>query len=108
MAFEVIITQEALRQAKRLVKRYPSFKTDLLELIDDLTSNPFQGAALGKDLYKVRLAIRSKNKGRSAGARVITCVKVIHDTVYLAHIYDKSDQSTLTDIELKRLAALFK
>lgn len=108
MAYKVIITQEALRQAKRLAKKYPSFKSDLLELVEALATDPFQGVSLGKDLYKIRLAIRSKTKGRSGGARVITCVKVIHGIVYFAQIYDKSDQSTLTDTELKRLAALFK
>lgn len=108
MAFKVIITQEALRQAKRLSKKYPSFKADLLALIDDLAINPSQGTPLGKDLFKIRLAIRSKAKGRSGGARAITCARLVHNTVYLAHIYDKSDRSTLTDAELKRLAAIFK
>ena len=55
--------------------------------------------------YKIRLAIRSKGVGKRGGARVITCVKVVAETVYLVSIYDKSEQTDLTDGELARLLA---
>jgi hypothetical protein len=63
--------------------------------------NPATGTPLGKDAYKVRLAITSKGKGKSGGARVITCVKIVAETVYLVSIYDKSVQSDISDKELK-------
>ena len=59
-----------------------------------------KGIAIGNNCYKIRLAIRSKNAGKSGGASVITHVKVIKQTVYLLSIYDKSDQSTITDKEI--------
>ncbi len=34
--------------------------------------NPTSGTSLGHNLYKIRLAIASKGKGKSGGARVIT------------------------------------
>ena len=62
---------------------------------------------MGKDCYKVRMSIESKNKGKSGGARVITCVKIIDEVVYLLAIYDKSERSTLKDKEIaKRVKAL--
>ena len=66
-----------------------------------LADNPKQGTPLGKDSYKIRLAIKSKAKGKSGGARVITCVKIISLVVYLVSIYDKSQQSIISDKELK-------
>ncbi len=68
-----------------------------------MANNPFQGDGLGNGLYKVRMSIKSKGKGKSGGARVITMVKVIDKTVTLAAIYDKSDMETITDKELKDL-----
>ena len=89
------------KQTKRLAKKYPSLKNDLAELIERLANDPEQGTALGNNFYKVRLAIASKGKGKSGGARVITYLKIIETTVYLASIYDKSDKSTITEKELE-------
>ncbi len=53
--------------------------------------------------YKIRLKIKSKGKDKSGGARVITCVKVISEVVYLVSIYDKSEQTDISDKELDRI-----
>jgi len=92
------------KDARRLAKKYPSLKADLAKLITSLEVSPQQGTPLGNDFYKVRLAIASKKKGKSGGARVITCVKIIQSTVFLAAIYDKSDRASISDDELKLLA----
>jgi len=47
--------------------------------------------------------IKSKNTGKSGGARVITCVKIVAEKIYLLTIYDKSEQSTITDKERDEL-----
>jgi hypothetical protein len=52
------------------------------------------------------MAIRSKGKGRSGGARVITCVKVVKSTVILLTVYDKSERDAISDKELAKLLAL--
>jgi hypothetical protein len=94
------------KQAKRLSKKYPSLKEDLSVLIKKLTVEPEQGKALDNNFYKIRLAIASKGKGKSCGARVITFVKVAHDSVYLTSIFDKSEKSTITDKELEQIFKL--
>lgn len=94
------------KQAKRLAKKYPSLKKDLMELLKSLTNNPEQGTALGNGFYKIRVALSSKGKGKSGGARVITYVKVTVTTVYLTSIYDKSEKSAITDKELKQIFKL--
>jgi mRNA-degrading endonuclease RelE of RelBE toxin-antitoxin system len=91
------------KQAKKLIKKYPSLKNELLELVQHLKENPQQGTAIGKSCYKIRIAIASKGKGKSGGARVITNFVVTDNTVYLLSIYDKSEQENLSDKELEAL-----
>ena len=91
------------KQAKRLVKKYASLKTELLELVLELKKNPEQGKAIGKNCFKIRIAIASKGKGKSGGARIITNYLVADATVYLLTIYDKSEKENLTNKELNEL-----
>ena len=106
MNYKVETTPPFEKQAKKLANKYPSLKSDLLQLVESLETNPVQGTPLGNNFYKIRLAVKSKAKGKSGGARVITFVKVINEIVYLASIYDKSQQATISDKELKWLAEL--
>jgi mRNA-degrading endonuclease RelE of RelBE toxin-antitoxin system len=103
MIFNVKALSSFGKHAKKLFKKYPSLQKELLELVQSLKANPKQGDALGNDCYKIRMAIASKGKGRSGGGRVITCVKIIHSTVYLVTIYDKSVKEDITDKELNDL-----
>lgn len=91
------------KQAKRLVKKYASLKDELFELVQQLKENPDQGTPLGNNCFKVRIAIASKGKGKSGGARVITNFMVSGATVYLLTIYDKSEKDNITNKELTEL-----
>jgi mRNA-degrading endonuclease RelE of RelBE toxin-antitoxin system len=103
MSFSVIATEPFERKLKRLTKKYRSLKIDLLKLIEQLEENPNQGTPIGKECYKIRLAISDKSKGKSAGARVITYVRIVSETVFLMDIYDKSEQANITSNELEIL-----
>lgn len=59
-------------------------------------------------MLQIRLAIASKGKGKSGGARIITYIAVTEETVVLLSIYDKSEQSDISDKELLRLLAELK
>jgi hypothetical protein len=91
------------RQAKRLIKKYISLKKELFLLVADLKENPKQGTLIGKNCYKIRLAIKSKAKGKSGGARIITNFVISDNTVYLLSIYDKSEKDDISDKELQEL-----
>ena len=65
MSFSVITIRPFDKQAKRLVKKYPSLKAELKDLIESLRDNPDQGTPLGNNCYKIRLSIASKAKGKS-------------------------------------------
>ena len=51
------------------------------------------------------MSISSKGKGKSGGARIITCIKVVDENIILLSIYDKSEQS---DIDSKLLSKLLQ
>jgi hypothetical protein len=106
MSFNVIVTEGFKKQSKKIAKKHRSLKNDLLKLIDSLEQNPIQGEPLGPDCFKIRVAIASKVKGKSGGARVITCVKLIQQNVYLIAIYDKSNKSNILENELNELLIL--
>ena len=91
------------REAKRLLKKHRSLALDLEILIDSLIENPTQGIFLGKNCYKIRLAISSKGRGKSGGGRVITCLKILEDKIYLLSIFDKSEKEDIGDVELDEI-----
>lgn len=103
MNYKVKTTNVFDRQAKRLIKKFPSLKKELQNLISQLKIDPTKGTSIGNDCYKIRLAIASKGKGKSGGARVITHVLFTGETVYLLSIYDKADIESLSDKEVVEL-----
>ncbi len=103
MSYSIIAIPKFEKELKKLGKKYASLKNDLTALFESLETNPRQGTPLGNNCYKIRLAITSKSKGKSGGARVITNFIVTVNTVYLLSIYDKSDKETLSDKELSEL-----
>jgi len=101
MSFNIITTPAFEKELKSLLKKYPSVKNDIIELVAKLIKEPKMGVAIGNDCYKIRMAITSKGKGKSGGARVITFVQIIETTIYLLSIYDKADTSNISDKILK-------
>lgn len=78
-------------------------------MADELQEEPRMGTPLGHDCYKIRMAISSKGKGKSGGARVITYVQIIKTNIFLLAIYDKGEIENISDGELKdRLKGLGK
>ena len=92
--------------AKKLVKKYPSFKEDLVNFGKSLLENPKQGVELAPGIRKIRMAIKSKGKGKSGGARVITfnvLTDVENGHVIFLLLYDKEDASTVKVNVVKQL-----
>jgi hypothetical protein len=108
MNYNVLTIAPFEKQFKRLAKKYPSLKTEIVILINELGTEPGKGIALGNSCYKIRLSIASKGKGKSGGARVITYFAITDKAVFLLSIYDKSEQPDIADKELLRLLELTK
>lgn len=98
MSYNIEVTHFFEKQLKRLAKKFPSLKHEFLNFIESLQENPEQGKSLGNSCYKIRISIASK--GKSGGARIITHLQIIENKIFLLSIYDKSEQSDITDKEL--------
>ena len=61
------------------------------------------GTSLGNNTYKIRLGIKSKAKGKSGGARIITYLVNENAEVYLLSIYYKAELDTIDSKTLKEL-----
>jgi len=96
------------KQLKRLVKKFPSLKAEFSRLLEELEDNPEMGIALVNQCYKIRLAIASKGKGKSGGARIITHLQVVDNSVFLLAIYDKSEQENISDKEINYLLSFIQ
>lgn len=103
MNYRVELSDNFKKEAKRLIKKYRSLKSEIASLITGLENNPTQGTHLGNDIYKIRLAVASKGKGKSGGARVLTFVKVTETIVILFSIYNKGEKDTISDKEIMEL-----
>jgi mRNA-degrading endonuclease RelE of RelBE toxin-antitoxin system len=97
----IVYTRLFEKEFKKLSAKHLSLRADFKSFLSILEENPFQGTPLGNDCYKIRLAISSKAKGKSGGARVITCVKIVANKIFLVAIYDKSEKEAISNKELR-------
>ena len=103
---DLIKVEYANKEAKRLAKKYHSFKQDYKEFLDSIKENPLQGDEITKNIRKIRIAIKSKGKCKSGGARVITfnvLTNVENGQVVFLLLYDKEDASTVKVNVVKQL-----
>jgi mRNA-degrading endonuclease RelE of RelBE toxin-antitoxin system len=114
MNCNIIAIDDFKKDAKKLLKKFNSLKDELAQLQTQLLENPRMGTLIHEDTYKIRLAVKSKGKGKSGGMRIITHVVEVEikvdenqieqkTTVYLLTIYDKSDMENISDKDLKYL-----
>lgn len=103
MNFNILRSLQFEKELKRLVKKYPSLKKEYENLISSLEKNPTEGTPIGQNCYKIRIPIASKGKGKSGGARVISCVVFVEKTVFLVSIYDKSEKENISDKDLEKI-----
>ncbi|MFZ4413298.1 MAG: type II toxin-antitoxin system RelE/ParE family toxin [Bacteroidales bacterium] len=108
MSYKILTIPQFDKDIKQLAKRYPSIKQDIAKLGKILEECPFIGDEISKNCFKIRIAIASKGKGKSGGARVITHVFVEKENVTLLTIYDKSQKENVTDKEIKTLLKLIE
>ena len=108
MKFNVIPIDKFKKEAKRLIRKFPSLKSELISLNDILEVQPDLRTPLGNNCYKIRLAIKSKGQGKSGGARVITYMINNDKDVYLLTIFDKSELDSIDDKTLKTIIKSIK
>lgn len=104
-------TEEFLRQAKRLAKRYRSLADDINDLQYELMKNPEAGVSLGGGKRKIRLGVKSKGGGKRGGLRIITLNVVIETTdtcINLLTIYDKKEIKNVSEEYINQIIRSLK
>ncbi|MCH8317991.1 MAG: type II toxin-antitoxin system RelE/ParE family toxin [Bacteroidetes bacterium] len=100
------------KKFKKFKRKFPSLENEIDELIKELKQNPKQGIDLGANIYKIKLASKSKGKGKSGGFRIITYLiaeKKKETEIYLITIYDKSEDSNIRkQIIIKLIKSIFE
>ena len=102
----ISVSDDFAKEAKRLAKKYPSFKQDYKDFLVSNKNNPLQGDEITKNIRKIRMAIKAKGKGKSGGARVITfniLTDIENGHVVFLLLYDKEDASTVKVNVVKQL-----
>ena len=103
MSYSIIPTLRFEKEVKRLAKKFPSLKSEFSEFVAGILEDPKAGTFIGNNCYKIRLAIGSKGKGKSGGARVITYLYIEAETVYLLTIYDKGEKTDVKPSEIREM-----
>ena len=96
------------KKIKHYKKRYLSFEKDLLDLASRLKKNPDLGVKYLGLAKKIRLAIKSKNKGKSGGVRVVFIVLIKKSKLFFLDILDKSDSDAFSKDNEKKLVVMMK
>ena len=98
---KIRISDEFKAAYKRLKKKHKSLEADFEKLLLSLQENPRQGVEILEDVWKIRLNITSKGRGKSGGARVIIRIRIVADELQLLYIYDKADFENVSDSYLR-------
>jgi mRNA-degrading endonuclease RelE of RelBE toxin-antitoxin system len=93
MNFEV--APEFEKSLKRLSKKYKSLKEDYIKFLSELENDPMLGDEIFPNCRKVRIAIKSKGKGKSGGGRIVFYFEIIDNKIILLFIYDKSEMENV-------------
>lgn len=105
MKYDFGVTDDFEKEFKSLFKKYPSLKEDLKSLQKDIIENPNLGTDLGSGFKKIRMDIKSKNKGKAGGGRVITYEAIININsalITFVSIYNKGQHDTIDIAILKK------
>ena len=98
MNLEIVRSDYFTSEFKKLAKRHRSLIDDYESFIESLKANPMQGVEIAPNIRKIRMAVASKGRGKSGGARVITFNALVADhggTIYLLLVYDKADAASV-------------
>ncbi len=98
--YKVIEQPLYIKTSKKLSKKYRHVDKDVKKHLITITSKKDLGVELKSNIYKIRIANSDKNKGKSAGYRLITYFKIIDKQLHLLYIYDKSELANLTEKEI--------
>jgi mRNA-degrading endonuclease RelE of RelBE toxin-antitoxin system len=101
MSYKIESIPRFEKDVKKLKKKFPKIKEDLIEFIKELSLNPEIGINLGDNIFKIRIPNSSIPVGKSGGFRIITYYKK-DDTLYLIMLYSKTEHDNILTDKLKK------
>ena len=107
MSTRIRNTPQYFKEFRKLARKYPSVIQDVDNLVGVIKNDERPGDLIpnvGYEVYKVRLANPSAQKGKSGGFRLIYYVELA-DSIILLSIYSKSDYE---DMPLHRIQTLIQ
>jgi len=105
--------QPFLHKVKKLKKKYPNIKNDLIELLTNMENAKVSGVpipGLFNKVYKIRAASSDMKRGKSGAYRIVYYAEDGNGKLYLLTIYAKTKrvnipiteiQSILKELDLK-------
>ena len=102
MSYRIETIPRFEKDVKKLKKKFPKIKSDLVNFVNQLLLNPKMGIDLGENIFKVRIPNSSIPTGKSGGFRIITYYKK-DSILYLVTIYSKTEQYNILTDKLKRI-----
>ncbi len=104
MSKYIVVEQELYRKAiKKLSKIYRDINLDVESFLESINSKKDLGIELKSNIFKARIANSNKNKGKSAGYRLITYLVLVKNELHLLYIYDKSQLANVTEKEIDEI-----
>ncbi len=103
MSYIVIEQELYLKALKKLSKKYKNIESDIENFLLNIRSIEDLGIELKNNVYKVRIANSNKNKGKSAGYRLISYIKITNNELHLIYVYDKGSLVNISEKELDTL-----
>ena len=76
---------------------------DIEDFLKSIKTKEDLGIELKSNVFKVRIANRDKNKGKSAGYRLISYLAVVENELHLLYVYDKSRLANVTEKDIDKL-----
>ena len=104
MNIKVYFTPTFNKKYKRYLKKFKSLESDIKIFIDTIEST--KAADLGGGIFKYRLSVKSKNKGKSGGFRIISFELLVEENekdITLLTIYDKSEQASISKAQILQI-----
>jgi len=102
----IVVEQDLYKKAvKKLSKNYRNIELDVKVFLKAINTKDDLGIELKSNVFKVRIKNSDKNKGKSAGYRLISYLALVENELHLLYIYDKSSLANITEKEIDELIA---
>jgi hypothetical protein len=107
MNYSVKNTERFAKELGRLIRKYPSLKSEFVSVISSLEDDSIDCTPVDDNFYKITLEIPAKKYTTTGVAKIVILVKFRERFACLATIYDRSEKADITSSELTQVLSMF-